>query len=102
MTSSTSPHEPPGPDAARIQVEFGGEAFDQAHAGSLLQVLWEERPEQVSRVDRSFTDERFRVDQKPRLTVGRQDVAQMEIAVGQDGLLGRAAERFADGHRMGN
>ena len=48
-------------------------------------LVWQERPDQMGGVERRLANQGLRIDDQPRLPSGGQDVAQMEIPIG-DGV----------------
>ncbi len=107
-------HDPPAAQTFSVEVKFGGKLIETApDTPASSRILGELRPpvaEQRGGVEGAFTDERLWVDRQPRLALGTQNVAAVEIlmdddelALGRDELLDRAhralderaLERFA-------
>jgi hypothetical protein len=88
--------ERPGADVGRLEFELRSEPVHDRVDRTDVEPFREQRPNQMGCIERSLAHERLGIDHEPGFALGGEHVPQMEVPVGQDGLLGRVREVAAE------
>jgi len=82
----------PSADVGRLELQLRREPAHDRVDRCEVEPFGQQRPDEVTRVERPLAHERLGIDHEPGFPLGGEHVPQMEVPVGQHGLTGRARE----------